>query len=180
MTDQCQVITGISESGTTYPLDKMQAHTDRLLHKAISIFLFDTYGRTLFQRRAATKYHAEGLWANSCCSHPAWGETDRACAARRLNEELGVTAELKFVGRVTYETPVGDLFEREDVAIFVGQLDKAPDRASWNAREVDSVAWVSWRDALSFALDEGFPLAPWTRLYLRDGAIRDLLQRQMV
>ena len=47
--------------------------------------------RTLLQRRAESKYHTPGLWANACCTHPHWGEAAADCAVRRLREELGVT-----------------------------------------------------------------------------------------
>ena len=50
--------------------EKLQAHIDGLLHRAFSIFIFNTDGEMLLQQRALNKYHSGGLWTNACCSHP--------------------------------------------------------------------------------------------------------------
>ena len=52
---------------------KTQIHQQGLLHRAFSIFIFDSQGRLLLQQRAFSKYHSAGLWTNSCCGHPRWG-----------------------------------------------------------------------------------------------------------
>ena len=54
-------------------MEKLQAHQEGRLHRAISVCLFDHRGRWLLQRRALKKYHSPGLWSNSCCSHPRIG-----------------------------------------------------------------------------------------------------------
>ena len=56
-----------------YPLgtqEKLTAHLLPQRHRAFSVFVFNTKGETLIQRRALGKYHSPGLWANSCCGHP--------------------------------------------------------------------------------------------------------------
>src|SRR5262249_28742803 len=75
---------------------KEAVHRAGLLHRAFSIFLVDGDGRIVLQQRHPRKYHSGGLWANSCCGHPRPGERTIAAAARRLNEELGVTSALTF------------------------------------------------------------------------------------
>ena len=50
--------------------EKMQAHREGKLHRAFSIFVFNTLDEVLLQKRAETKYHSGGLWTNTCCSHP--------------------------------------------------------------------------------------------------------------
>ena len=51
-------------------MEKMQAHEQGVLHRAFSIFIFDSEGRMLLQQRAGKKYHGAWLWTNACCSHP--------------------------------------------------------------------------------------------------------------
>jgi isopentenyl-diphosphate delta-isomerase len=75
---------------TLQPVEKLEAHQRGLRHKAISVFLMRD-GKVLLQRRAMHKYHTPGLWANTCCTHPFWGEASLDCATRRLGEELGLT-----------------------------------------------------------------------------------------
>lgn len=166
----------MGEDGRTFPIEKLRAHIDAQLHKAISVFLFDAAGNTLLQRRAAGKYHGAGLWANACCSHPDWGEEDGPCAHRRLREELGLRAALTFVGRTRYRAAVGDLIEHEDVAVFVGRLDAPVDEAKLNPEEVDAVEWSPWDALIARAEDDATSLAPWTRIYMRDARVRALIE----
>lgn len=76
-------------------MEKMEAHRQGRLHRAFSIFLFNTAGDLLLHQRALSKYHSGGLWTNTCCSHPRDGETVLEAAHRRLEEEMGMTAALQ-------------------------------------------------------------------------------------
>jgi isopentenyl-diphosphate delta-isomerase len=76
-------------------MEKMEAHRKALLHRAFSVFIFNTKGEMLLQQRAMSKYHSPGLWTNACCSHPRPGETTIAAAQRRLKEELGFVVPLQ-------------------------------------------------------------------------------------
>ena len=82
--------------------DKMQAHEKGQLHRAFSIFIFNTKGEMLLQQRAMNKYHSGGLWTNACCSHPAPGEETQLAAERRLKEELGFDTSLEKVFDFVY------------------------------------------------------------------------------
>ena len=55
--------------------EKMEAHRQKKLHRAFSLFIADKHGNMLLQKRAEGKYHSAGLWCNACCSHPRKGET---------------------------------------------------------------------------------------------------------
>jgi isopentenyl-diphosphate delta-isomerase len=76
-------------------MEKMEAHEKGLLHRAFSVFVFNSKGDFLLQRRAISKYHSGGLWTNSCCSHPRDGETFLEAGKRRLQEEMGFVCELE-------------------------------------------------------------------------------------
>lgn len=105
-------------------MDKMEVHQKGLIHRAFSIFIFNSRGEMLLQQRALTKYHSAGLWSNSCCSHPHPGEEIKEAASRRLNEELGFETSLEkifdFVYRVSFEN---GLVENEFDHVFVGHYD---------------------------------------------------------
>ena len=75
-------------------MEKLEAHEKGLLHRAFSIFLFNSKGEMLIQQRALSKYHSPGLWTNACCSHPAPNESIIQAGNRRLKEELGLSTEL--------------------------------------------------------------------------------------
>lgn len=143
--------------------DKLSAHRmPGALHVAFSVFLFDPAGRTLLQRRAASKYHFPGIWANACCSHPEPGEEIVASARRRLREELGIdfTGELAEVGAFVYraEDAASGLVEHEYDHVLVGTLP-AGASVTPDPEEVDEWRWVGVADVASAGPDDGF--APW-------------------
>ena len=139
-------------------LGKHAAHQAGLYHAAISVILVDRLGRQLLQRRALTKYHCPGQWANACCSHQMAGETSLAAARRRLFEELRLRTPLRPLARVRYRARVGRLIEHECVDVFVGLCLTQPRP---NPKECADVAWAPLDRAHEFA-----PMTPWAALYL--------------
>jgi isopentenyl-diphosphate delta-isomerase len=110
--------------GTT---PKLEAHRAGALHRAFSVFVFDSQGDLLLQRRARTKYHSGGRWTNTCCGHPRPGEDTGLAARRRLREEMGFTCPLTPVGSFTYRAAVGGGFEEHELDhVFVGVHDGVP------------------------------------------------------
>lgn len=79
----------------TGTMEKMEAHKKGVLHRAFSVFIFNTRGEMLLQQRALNKYHSGGLWTNACCSHPKPDEDISNAAIRRLKEEMGFTTGLE-------------------------------------------------------------------------------------
>lgn len=105
-------------------MDKMEAHEQGSLHRAFSIFIFNSNGEMLLQQRALDKYHSGGLWTNTCCSHPQPGEDILAAANRRLMEEMGFAASLEKVFSFKYKTDFDNgLMEHELDHVFTGKYD---------------------------------------------------------
>lgn len=105
-------------------MEKLEAHQKALLHRAFSVFIFNSNGEMLLQQRADDKYHSPGLWTNACCSHPLPGEETRKAAERRLYEELGFNAELKELFSFTYRSDFENgLTEHEYDHVFTGIYD---------------------------------------------------------
>lgn len=124
--------------------EKWAVHARGQLHRAFSIFLVDARGRLLLQRRSRAKYHSAGLWANACCGHPRPGETTARAARRRLHEELGATATLRFGFRARYRTALPNgLVENEIVYVFFGAARAAAETFALNPAEVSAVAWTT-------------------------------------
>jgi isopentenyl-diphosphate Delta-isomerase len=99
-----QVILVNEQDVETGTIEKMEAHRKALLHRAFSVFIFNTKGEMLLQQRALGKYHSPGLWTNACCSHPRPGEEVAAAASRRLKEEMGIDATLTKIFDFIYRT----------------------------------------------------------------------------
>lgn len=94
---------------------------DGELHRAFSVFLFDTRGRVLIQKRSASKMLWPGFWSNSCCSHPRPGEAADTAARRRVLEELGVDCELRFLYKFQYQARFGRIGSEHELCwVFAG------------------------------------------------------------
>ena len=125
---------------------KLQAHIDGLKHRAISVLIANGRQEVLLQRRFSGKYHSGGLWTNACCSHPRVNEEPIDAARRRLNDEMGFSADLKPLFIVEYRAQVGPLIEDEYVHVFGGHHEGpvTPDPL-----EVEDYRWISLDDLAS-------------------------------
>ncbi len=120
-------------------MEKLEAHKKGLLHRAFSVFIFNSKNQLLLQRRALTKYHSAGLWTNTCCSHPRQNEETLQAASRRLKEEMGIETALEHKTQFIYKTSFSNgLTEHELDHIFIGYTDDEP---VINTEEVDSFKW---------------------------------------
>jgi len=120
--------------------EKMWAHRQGLLHRAFSIFVLNSYGQLLIQKRAIAKYHSGGLWTNTCCSHPRPEESIIAAADRRLKEEMGFSCELTEIFTFTYNSALDHgLIEHEYDHVLLGKFDGEP---SLNPAEAEDWKWI--------------------------------------
>ena len=121
--------------------DKLQAHKDGQLHRAISVFIMND-DKILLQQRADEKYHSAGLWSNTCCSHPRPGEKTKDAAQRRLQEEMGIECELNHCGSFIYRSDYDNgLTEHELDHVYLGVIDN-PDDYQINPAEAQAAKWV--------------------------------------
>lgn len=105
-------------------MEKMQAHYSGSLHRAFSVFIFNSRGEMLLQQRADSKYHSGGLWTNACCSHPTPGEDVAHAATRRLQEELGFSTPLNKLFSFSYYVAFSNgLIENEYDHVFTGTYE---------------------------------------------------------
>ncbi len=135
---------------------------DGLLHRALSVFVFDAEGRVLLQQRSARKPLWPLYWSNSCCSHPRRGESEATAAVRRLYEELGLEAEPTFLYRFQYHAPFEDKgSERELCSVFIARANGS---VAANEHEIADWRWLE-PAALDRALrDEPDAYTPWLRM----------------
>ena len=122
-------------------MPKMEAHEKAVLHRAFSVFIFNSKGELMLQQRAAHKYHSPLLWTNTCCSHQRNGESNIEAGKRRLVEEMGFETNLKEVFSFVYKAPFDNgLTEHELDHVMVGNFDGLPEI---NHEEVASFKWMS-------------------------------------
>lgn len=154
--------------GQLRPYEKLAAHREGLQHKAVSVFVM-AGNAVLMQRRALGKYHTPGLWANTCCTHPDWNESNIACSQRRLQQELGITGLAPmYRGEVRYHADVGGgLIENEVVAVFIAPAPRDLEIHP-NPDEVMDVAWMDYDELFKDVTARPEIYTPWLRIYLAD------------
>ncbi len=121
-------------------LEKELVHTLGILHRAFSVFIFNTKGELMLQQRADSKYHSGGLWTNTCCSHPRFGEDLEYAVPRRLIEEMGLDCETTFMFSFMYNANFDNgLIENEFDHVYFGITDEMP---NINPEEVKAWKYV--------------------------------------
>ena len=147
-------------------MEKILAHQKGELHRALSVLILNSNNELLLQRRSLGKYHSPGLWTNTCCSHPYPGEDSFEAAKRRLQEEMGMSADLNFVFKFQYKCDFDNgLIEHELDHVFIGVTDDTP---HINTDEAMAFSWVSIED-----LEESMKKNPndytfWFKLIIQD------------
>jgi isopentenyl-diphosphate delta-isomerase len=160
----CQV--GIADKATVH-------HADTPLHLAFSCYVFDSRGRLLLTQRAWTKKTWPGVWTNSCCGHPAPGESIADSVHRRLEQELGVRAtSLDLVlPRFRYRAEMDSgVVENEMCPVFRAHTDDQP---AVNPDEVAATRWIAWADLAGGVANGRLALSPWCQLQIAELAALD-------
>lgn len=177
---------------------KRQCHSWSLgscpLHRAFSVFLFDSQDRLLLQQRSEAKITFPGHYTNTCCSHPLAvpeeSEADQAlgvirAARRRLFIELGIPPEqipisqFHYLTRILYKAPsctgqnsAVQWGEHEvDYILVVRGVDPA---LAPNLNEVNTVQYVpraKLPGLISKLQMDGIPLTPWFRSIVESGQL---------
>jgi isopentenyl-diphosphate delta-isomerase len=125
-------------------MPKLEAHQKAVLHRAFSVFIFNSENELMLQKRASNKYHSPNLWTNTCCSHQRSGESNIQAGTRRLYEEMGFTTTLNEITSFIYKAPFDNgLTEHELDHIMVGYYNDDP---VINSDEVEDWKWMKIED----------------------------------
>jgi len=140
---------------------KHEVHHSRTpLHRAFSVFLFNSNGEVLLQQRAFAKLTWPGVWSNSCCGHLLPDETVEAAAERRLDFELGLrNIELTMaLPDYRYRAEKDGIVENEICPVLFGFTDAIP---VVNPNEVAETEWKDWDVFLAELKAPGCEFSPW-------------------
>lgn len=149
-------------------MDKIEAHRgEAKLHRAVSVFLFNSKGELLMQQRSAHKIVGARQWANTCCGNVRPGESYENCARRRLREELGIKdVELTPVHKFQYSVKCNEEFsEREIDQVFVGQYEG---KIKLNKQEVAAIEFIPVSIVNSELEISPEKYAPWLQFLLEN------------
>ena len=145
--------------------EKLSAHKAGRLHRAFSIFVFNSKKELLLHKRASTKYHSGGLWTNTCCSHPRENELVEDAVHRRLEEELGFDCALEKKFDFIYKAQVGELTEHEFDHVFFGTYE---DEINPDPEEVEETTWMNMDDLQKDMKEHPDKYTEWFKIIMRD------------
>lgn len=147
-------------------MEKIEAHEKGALHRAFSIFIFNSKGEVLLQKRAKSKYHCGELWSNTCCSHPRKNESLDDATARRLYEEMGMKVELLPSFSFIYKAELDhNLTEHELDHVYIGYSNDIP---LYNTDEVEGYCYLSPEDLLLGFEKHPEEYTPWLKICFKE------------
>jgi isopentenyldiphosphate isomerase len=76
-----------------------KCHNTKLIHRSVYIFLNNSKKGIFIQKRSMMKDLYPGYYTGSASGHVTFGETYDQAALRELEEELGIKAQLKRIGK---------------------------------------------------------------------------------
>lgn len=143
--------------------DKSGCHDgDGVLHRAFSLFIFNSAGQLLIQQRASGKRLWPDFWSNSCCSHPRRDESMDFAVQRRLEQELGMHCELNYAYKFEYSAKFRDLgTEHELCSVFIGHTTDEP---VINTTEIRDWRWIDATELSQVLIDRADTFTPWLTL----------------
>ena len=144
-------------------LSKEKCHDgEGILHRAFSLFIFNSEGELLLQKRSAEKRLWPLFWSNSCCSHPRKGESMAVATRRRLREELGIDASLEYGYKFSYRAQFGDFgSEKELCSVYLANTEGT---VSPNENEVTDARYVCREVLQDEMLTKPEEFTPWFKM----------------
>ncbi|HMB66204.1 MAG TPA: isopentenyl-diphosphate Delta-isomerase [Patescibacteria group bacterium] len=153
-----------------------------LMHRAFSVYIFNSKGELLIQQRSKDKPLWPWYWSNSCCSHPVSGESYIEAGEERLKEELGFTCPLRSVDQFHYRAKYKDVgSENELVTLLIGVYDGEVEP---NPEEVKEYKWMGLEELEKDIRENPGQYSPWFRKglkrYLRIKKKKDQKKKELM
>ena len=150
-----------------------------ILHRAFSIFVFNSDDELLLQQRSDSKPLWPLYWSNTCCSHPRHGETMDVAVTRRLVQELGFECDLSYLYKFKYQAQFGEIgAEHEFCWVYVGYHDGPIDP---NVSEIANCRFIDIKSLNQELADDEDSFTPWFKLewsHIQAHYLDDILSRR--
>ena len=142
---------------------KIECHQGNgILHRAFSIFIFNSIGQIIMQKRSEQKLLWPLYWSNSCCSHPRKGESLDTAIHRRLEEELGFDTNLNYLYTFQYQAKFKDVgSENELCAVYIGMSDE---QVRVNKNEIAEWRFIDPEELTKEVDDTPDQFTPWFKM----------------
>ncbi|KAM8822906.1 isopentenyl-diphosphate Delta-isomerase 1 isoform 2-T3 [Spinachia spinachia] len=151
-----------------------------LLHRAFSVFIFNSEEKLLLQQRSDAKITFPGCFTNTCCSHPLHTDSEleekeaigvRRAAQRRLQAELGIPMEqvkpdeMTYLTRIHYKAQSDGVWGEHEIDYILFMLKNV--ELSPDPNEIKTHCYVSkeeMKELLEKAKRKEVEITPWFSL----------------
>ncbi len=147
-------------------------HSKGLWHRSVHVWIRNSKGELLLQKRSANKQTFPGLWDISAAGHVSAGDSSRNAAIREVSEELGISIEenaLKFLFTLTskYNSPDNLIKDNEITDVYLYTLPVEKEKLSPNKEEVADLAYYSVNILKNKLIEENSLFVPHHEEYRR-------------
>lgn len=131
-----------------------------ILHRAITIFIFNDKNEILLTKRSALKKLWPNFWDTSCSTHIHQDETNEQAGEKRLNEEIGFSCKLQFILKFQYQANFNNIgSENEICALLTGNYTS---EIKPNVDEVSGYKWITIEQLKSEI--NNADISPWLKI----------------
>ena len=138
-----ELIQIVDENGkfTGEVVDKDYAHDHNLLHNEVAIFILNSKGETLLQKRSGNKRYNPNKWA-ICSGHVDAYESLEDAALREVKEEIGLTILKDELCRYKKSELILRESNSHTTHYFYFKTDKKANEFTIQEEELSEVKWV--------------------------------------
>ncbi len=139
----------------THTATRAEVHAQKLLHRAVHVFVLNKRGDLLLQKRSRLKDLCPGLWDSSISGHLDSGESYAAAAMRELHEEMGI-APASPPEEIATLAPTAET-GWEHVRLYRIRYDGS---VRFPSAEVDAVMWFPLAEITAWVANHPADFAP--------------------
>lgn len=134
---------------------KKQVHANGDWHRAVHIWIINSQGELLIQKRSPNKDSHPDQWDISVAGHVSAGENAIFASLREIDEEIGIKVKpesLEKLFTTKSETVLngGTFFNNEFDDVFLAHIDLDPSRIKFQESEVSAVKYIDFKKLESF------------------------------
>lgn len=148
------------------------AHELGLIHGTVHVWIVNSQGQLLLQKREKNRKAYPGLWDISSAGHISKGETSIQAAKREVKEELGIElldGDFHFLG--TFEEHIilnnGTYINNEFQDSFVVKKNVPIEEIKFDPGEVEEVRWITVQEFKNWTEGRGEPMVAHVEEYTK-------------
>ena len=119
-------------------------HEKGLWHKAVAMFMINSKGQVLLQKRSANKKMWPNMWDMTAGGHVLAGEFGFEAIIREIQEELGIEInknDILFIGSAVSTNIKGDVINRHFNEYYIINKDVDETSLKLQSEEVSDIKW---------------------------------------